>query len=80
MQQETKEQLEIYATFRLLIYFTLIFEIFIYTPIDMGPITNWITNLLGSFVIFQSLPLCKLTELVMVAITCIGTNGDLSSH
>lgn len=75
MQQETKEQLEIYATFRLLIYFTLIFEIFIYTPIDMGPITNWITNLLGSFVIFQSLPLCKLTELVMVAITCIGTKA-----
>ena len=75
MQQETKEQLEMYATFRLMIYFTLIFEIFIFTPIDLGPITEWITSLLSTIFIFQSLPMCKLTELVMVGITCIGTKA-----
>ena len=64
-----------YAFFRLVIYFLLIFEIFIFTPIDMGPVTDFITNLLGGFFFFQSLPICKGAELVAVGITCIGTKA-----
>ena len=76
MQQETKEQMEMYAFFRLTIYFILFFEIFIFFPIDMGGITNWISDLLKSFFIFDSLTTCKICELVVVGITCIGTKAQ----
>jgi len=73
--QETKEQIEIYSTFRMIIYFTLVFEILVFTPINTGPILGWLVGLLGKFFIFKSLAVCKIVELTMVGITCIGTKA-----
>ena len=73
--QETKEQIEMYSMFRMIIYFTLVFEILVFTPLDNGPILGWLTRMLGKFFIFKTLTVCKITELVMVGITCIGTKA-----
>ena len=73
--QETKEQIEMYSMFRMIIYFTLVFEILVFTPLDSGPILGWLTRMLGKFFIFKTLTVCKITELVMVGITCIGTKA-----
>ena len=64
--QETKEQIEMYSMFRMIIYFTLVFEILVFTPLDNGPILGWLTRMLGKFFIFKTLTVCKITELVMV--------------
>ena len=59
----------------MIIYFTLVFEILVFTPINTGPILGWLVGLLGKFFIFKSLAVCKIVELTMVGITCIGTKA-----
>lgn len=76
MQQETKEQQEMYAYFRMIIYFILVCEILIFLPVDGGPVINYFKNTIKSFFIFKSLAVCKISELVMVGITCIGTKAQ----
>ena len=73
--QETKEQIEMYSMFRMIIYFTLVFEILVFTPLDTGPILAWLIKILAKFFIFKSLIVCKFCELIMVGITCIGTKA-----
>ena len=73
--QETKEQIEMYSMFRMIIYFTLVFEILVFTPLNTGPILAWLTSILTKFFIFKSLVVCKMCELIMVGITCIGTKA-----
>ena len=61
--------------FRIIIYFTLVFEILVFTPLNTGPILAWLTNILMRFFIFKSLVVCKMCELIMVGVTCIGTKA-----
>ena len=76
MQQETKEQQEMYAYFRMIIYFLLVCEVLVFLPVKGGPVINFINNYLKGIVIFKSLATCKICELVMVGITCIGTKAQ----
>ena len=73
--QETKEQIEIYSTLRMVIYFLLILEVVRFMPFNSGPIMQWLYNFIGSIFIFKSLAICKFSELIVVGITCIGTKA-----
>lgn len=78
MQEESKELKGIYSMFRASIYVILFFEILMFTPIDLGPIYQFVVKILGNLGIFKSLLACKGAELLLVAITCTGTKAKKS--
>ena len=74
--EETKEQQQIYTIFRSCIYIILIFEIVVNLPIPAhDPIIRFLLTFLYKLKVFNSVPGCKLMELVCIAITCIGTKA-----
>lgn len=77
--EETKEQQQLYSTFRSCIYIILILELIVNLPIGINnPIGAFLLKLLDSFRIFNSVEICKFMEVVCVLITCMGTRAKKS--
>ena len=77
--EETKEQQQLYSTFRSCIYIILILELIFNLPIGVNnPIGAFLLKLLDSFRIFNSVAICKFMEVVCVLITCMGTKAKKS--
>ena len=77
--EETKEQQQLYSTFRSCIYIILILELIVNLPIGVNnPIGAFLLKLLDSFRIFNSVAICKFMEVVCVLITCMGTKAKKS--
>ena len=72
--EETREQQQLYNTFRSCIYLFLIVELVMNMPITAdNRVTGFILELIGRFHVFNSVGSCKVMELICMAITCIGT-------
>lgn len=72
--EETREQQQLYNTFRSCIYLFLIVELVMNMPITAdNRMTGFILELIGRFHVFNSVGSCKVMELICMAITCIGT-------
>ncbi len=72
--EETREQQQLYNTFRSCIYLFLIVELIMNMPITAdNRMTGFILELIGRFHVFNSVGSCKVMELICMAITCIGT-------
>lgn len=76
ISQETKEQQQIYGIFRSCIYLFLIIELLMYLPIII-PLHQFqfFLAFLHKLPFFASPLACKITELVCVLITCLGTRA-----
>lgn len=76
VQNETKEQIQIYGVFRACIYLFLIVEILIHLPVPMSvPGAKFLLGLFLKFKVFNTLLLCKGVELLFIVLTCIGTKA-----
>lgn len=74
--EETKEQQQLYGTFRSCIYIFLIIELVMNLPIGTdNPMTAFLLELLGRFKVFNSVASCKVIELICIGVTCIGTRA-----
>ena len=77
--EETKEQQQMYNTFRSCIYIFLIIEIVMNLPITSdNRMTAWLLELIGRFHVFSSVLSCKTIELICICVTCIGTKARKS--
>jgi hypothetical protein len=77
--EETKEQQQMYNTFRSCIYIFLIIEIVMNLPITSdNRMTAWVLELIGRFHVFSSVLSCKTIELICICVTCIGTKARKS--
>lgn len=76
LQQETKEQIQIYGIFRSCIYFFLIIELLIHFPIPISiPAIKFFLGLLLKFQVFSTPLYCKGLELTCILLTSIGTKA-----
>lgn len=81
MIEETQEQKNVYATFRLAVYASLLIEMFLYIPLwDEQSGTKFIANILQRLFFFGSPFACKVTEIVLCCITCIGTKAKKTTE
>lgn len=72
--EETREQQQMYNTFRSCIYLFLIVELIMNLPITAdNRVTGFILELIARFKVFNTVPTCKLVELICIGVTCIGT-------
>ena len=63
-----------YNTFRSCIYLFLIVELIMNLPITAdNRVTGFILELIARFKVFNTVPTCKLVELICIGVTCIGT-------
>ena len=77
--EETREQQQMYNTFRSCIYLFLILELFMNLPVTSdNPLTKWLLELISRFRVFNSVTSCKVMELICIGITCIGTRAKKS--
>ena len=72
---ETKEQQQIYNTFRSVIYIFLIIELCLQMPLGQGPIFEFVARIFSAFKVFNTVIGCKIAELICVGITVIGTKA-----
>lgn len=76
VQEETKEQIQIYNSFRAAIYVFLIIEIIINGPLGLGnPIVLRFAQLMAKMGVFNTVIGCKALELLFIGLTCIGTKA-----
>lgn len=76
MSQETKEQQQIYALFRTLVYVFLGIELLLHLPIPLTfPGGNFLVKVLSSLPALNSLLGAKGVVVVCILITCIGTKA-----
>lgn len=74
--EETREQQQMYNYFRSCIYIFLIIEIVMNLPVTAdNRVTQFILDLLARFKVFNTVPGCKVAELVCICIVCIGTKA-----
>ena len=72
--EETREQQQMYNTFRSCIYLFLIVELIMNLPITAdNRVTGFILELITRFKVFNNVASCKLIELICIGVTCIGT-------
>ena len=72
--EETREQQQMYNTFRSCIYLFLIVELIMNLPITADTrVTGFILELITRFKVFNNVASCKLIELICIGVTCIGT-------
>lgn len=76
VQNETKEQIQVYGIFRSCIYLFLIIEILIHLPAPVSfPPFKFLIGIFLKFGVFNTLLSCKGVELLFVLLTCIGTKA-----
>jgi hypothetical protein len=77
--EETREQQQMYNTFRSCIYIFLIIELIMNIPIPANDrVTAFLLELIGRFRVFSSVTSCKVMELICIGVTCIGTRAQKS--
>ncbi len=77
MQEETKEQKSMYATFRMAVYAILMIEIFLYFPFyeEGKGVAGFVAKILKHMFFLKTPLACKISELLLLCVTCMGTKA-----
>ena len=75
--EESKEQQQLYIFLRIILYAIVVMELIFNVPFHFqSRIFEFLLSFFRAFVIFDHVWTCKIAELVMIIVVCIGTKGQ----